>query len=77
MRVLSQNGKSNIHSVGQTCEKVPQLAGIDIPKDTKIMVVEAEGTRLKDTLGGEKMVPVLAAYKYFTLEEDVNIASKI
>lgn len=77
MRVLSQKGKTNIHSVGQPCEKVAQLAGIDIPKDTKIMVVEAEGTRLKDMLGGEKKAPVLAAYKYFTLEEDVNIARKI
>ena len=45
-----------------------------IPDDTKIIVVEAEGTGLTDPLGGEKMAPVLAAYKYSTLAEGVDIA---
>ena len=71
---LFQDGKPNRHSVGQSCEQVARLAGIDIPEDTKVIVVEAEGTGLTDPLGGEKMAPVLAAYKYSTLAEGVNIA---
>lgn len=71
---LFQDGKPNRHSVGQSCAKIAELAGIDIPTDTKIIVVEAEGTGLTDSLGGEKMAPVIAAYKYSGLEEGVNIA---
>lgn len=71
---LFQDGKPNRHSVGQSCRKVAELAGIDIPEDTRIIVVEAEGTGLTDPLGGEKMAPVIAAYKYDTLADGVQIA---
>jgi len=71
---LFQDGKPNRHSVGQSCAKVAELAGIDIPDDTSIIVAEAEGTGLTDLLGGEKMAPVIAAYKYKDLDEGINIA---
>lgn len=32
---LFQDGKPNRHSVGQSCAKIAELAGIDIPTDTK------------------------------------------
>ena len=68
------DGKPNRHSVGQSPEKIAELAGIEIPEGTKVIVVVAEGTGKTDSLGGEKMGPVIAAYKYKTLEEGVNIA---
>ena len=71
---LFVDGKPNRHSVGQSPEKVAELAGIEIPEDTKVIVVEAEGTGLTDVLGGEKMAPVIAAYKYKDLDEGINIA---
>ncbi len=71
---LFQDGKPNRHSVGQSCAAVAELAGIDIPAATRVIVAEAEGSGLTDPLGGEKMAPVLAAYSYKTLEEGVNIA---
>lgn len=71
---LFQEGKPNRHSVGQSPEKIAELAGIKLPEGTKIIVAEAEGTATTDALGGEKMAPVIAAYKYKTLEEGVNIA---
>lgn len=71
---LFQDGKPNRHSVGQSPEKVAELAGLEIPADTKVIVVEAEGTGLHDILGGEKMAPVIAAYKYKNLDEGINIA---
>lgn len=73
---LFMDGKANRHSVGQSCDKVAQLAGISIPEDTKVIVVEAEGSGLTDPLGGEKMAPVLAAYRYADLEEGVRIAAE-
>lgn len=71
---LFQDGKPNRHSVGQSPEKIAQLAGIKLPEGTKIIVAAAEGTATTDLLGGEKMGPVISAYKYKTLEEGVNIA---
>ena len=68
------DGKPNRHSVGQSPEKIAELAGIEIPEGTKVIVVVAEGTGKTDSLGGEKMGPVIAAYKYKNLEEGVNIA---
>ena len=62
--------------IGQSPEKVAEAAGISIPKDTKVIVVEPEGTGLTDFLGGEKMCPVIALYKYSTLEEAVKIAAE-
>ncbi len=68
------DGKPNRHSVGQSPEKIAELAGIEIPEGTKVIVAVAEGTGKTDSLGGEKMGPVIAAYKYRNLEEGVNIA---
>lgn len=72
---LFEDGKPNRHSVGQSPEKIAQLAGIDMPKGTRIIVAVAEGTAKTDLLGGEKMAPVIAAYKYKTLDEAINIAA--
>ena len=73
---LFEDGKPNRHSVGQSCQKVAELAGIDIPEDTRVIVVVAEGTGLTDELGGEKMAPVLAAYPYDDLDQAIQIAAE-
>jgi succinate-semialdehyde dehydrogenase len=73
---LFEDGKPNRHSVGQSCQKVAELAGIDIPEDTKVIVAVAEGTGLIDELGGEKMAPVIAAYPYDDLDDAINIAAE-
>jgi succinate-semialdehyde dehydrogenase len=71
---LFEDGKPNRHSVGQSPENIAKLAGIEIPEGTRIIVATAEATADVDPLGGEKMAPVITAYKYKTLEEGVNIA---
>lgn len=73
-RALFEDGKPNRHSVGQSPQKIARLAGITIPENTRIIVAEAEGAGLTDVLGGEKMAPVIAAYKYKTLDEGIQIA---
>ncbi|MCI9597166.1 MAG: aldehyde dehydrogenase family protein [Firmicutes bacterium] len=73
-QALFADGKPNRHSVGQSPEKIAQLAGIQLPEGTKIIVAVADGTGLTDPLGGEKMAPVISAYKYKDLAEGVNIA---
>ena len=73
---LFEDGKTNRHSVGQSCQKVAELAGIEIPEDTKVIVAVAEGTGLTDSLGGEKMAPVISAYKYKDLDDAIRIAAE-
>lgn len=73
---LFEDGKTNRHSVGQSCQKVAELAGIEIPEDTKVIVAVAEGTGLTDSLGGEKMAPVISAYRYSDLDDAIRIAAE-
>lgn len=73
---LFEDGKTNRHSVGQSCGKVAELAGIGIPEDTTVIVAVAEGTGLTDVLGGEKMAPVIAAYPYRDLDDAIRIAAE-
>ncbi|MDR1134606.1 MAG: hypothetical protein LBL49_00260 [Clostridiales Family XIII bacterium] len=62
--------------VGQSARDVGKLAGINIPADTKIIVVEATGTGETDLLGKEKMCPVLAAYRSPDFKSSVQIAKR-
>ncbi|MDD6191323.1 MAG: aldehyde dehydrogenase family protein [Firmicutes bacterium] len=73
---LFEDGKTNRHSVGQSCAKVAELAGIEIPDDTKVIVAAAEGTGKTDVLGGEKMAPVISAYAYKDLDDAIRIAAE-
>jgi len=73
---LFEDGKTNPHSVGQSCHKVAELAGITIPEDTKVIVAVAEGTGSTDLLGGEKMAPVISAYAYKDLADGIRIAAE-
>lgn len=73
---LFDDGKPNRHSVGQSCGKVAELAGIQIPEGTRAIVAVAEGTGLTDLLGGEKMAPVISAYPYSDLDDGIKIAAE-
>lgn len=73
---LFEDGKANRHSVGQPCAKIAELAGIEIPTDTKVIVAVAEGTGATDSLGGEKMAPVISAYAYKDLNDAIRIATE-
>ncbi len=68
------DGSMNRHAVGQDAESIAKLAGIKIPKGTKLIVVEGEGNAKDDILSHEKMCPVLTAYKYTDFSEAIEIA---
>ena len=67
-------GAMSRHVIGQSVQTIAKLAKLDIPADTKVIIVEADGSGEEDILAKEKMCPVLAAYKYKTFEEGVEIA---
>lgn len=72
--ILFKNGIMNKDVVGQSVIKIAELAGIKLPDDTKIILVESEGIGSGDLFCKEKMFPVVATFKYNDFEEAVYIA---
>lgn len=60
--------------VGQSVQRIAELAGVEIPEGTRVILLEASGIGEADILCKEKMCPVMATFKYDTFEEAVNIA---
>jgi succinate-semialdehyde dehydrogenase len=69
------DGVMNRDLVGQSIKKVADYAGINIPEDTKLIVVKADGIGASDLLSKEKMCSVISTYTYKTFEEAVSIAN--
>lgn len=67
-------GIMNRDMVGQSIQKVAKAADISIPDDTKLILVEADGTGQNDPLSKEKMCSVISVFKYRTFKEAVNLA---
>lgn len=72
--VLFSNGIINKDSVGQSILKIAQMADINIPEQTRLMVVMPDKYGADELFVKEKMCPVIAAYKYDTWREGVDIA---
>jgi acetaldehyde dehydrogenase/alcohol dehydrogenase len=60
--------------VGLPAYKIAEKAGIEVPFDTKILVVEMEGVGPQYPLSCEKLSPILACYKADNVEEALKIA---
>ncbi len=73
-KALFVNGIMNKHAVGQSPQEIAALAGITIPKETKVILIQADGIGKDDLLCKEKMCPVMATFKYQSFEEAVKIA---
>jgi len=73
-KVLFVNGIINKDVVGQSVVKIGQMAGIDVPENTKVILIEADGIGKADILCKEKMCPVLATFRYKDFKEAVSIA---
>ena len=67
-------GKMNPALVGQSTGKVAALAGVNIPEDTRVILLKAAGPGRKDLLSKEKMCPVLSIYTYRDFSEAIDIA---
>ena len=62
--VINPETKSlNPNIVGQTPYKIAQMAGFEVPKDTKMLVAEIDGVGMDYPLSKEKLSPVLACIK--------------
>ncbi|RKD33443.1 bifunctional acetaldehyde-CoA/alcohol dehydrogenase [Thermohalobacter berrensis] len=62
----------NPQIVGQSAYEIAKLAGINVPKDTKILIAELEGVGSKYPLSMEKLSPILACYKVKDYKEGIK-----
>ena len=62
-RTIIINGSLNAKIVGQSAHTIAALAGVEVPKTTKILIGEVESVELSEEFAHEKLSPVLAMYK--------------
>ena len=63
------NGSLNARIVGQSAYKIAQLAGVEVPEKTKVLIGEVESVDISEEFAHEKLSPVLGMYKAETFDE--------
>ncbi len=68
------DGMTGKEIVGQSASRIGELADIKVPKNTRVILAEADGPGAADLLSKEKMCPVMAVYTYDSFDEALKIA---
>lgn len=63
--------------VGMPAAKIAQLAGVEVPEETKILIAELKTVGPESPLSREKLSPVLACFKVNSLEEGLTRAEEM
>lgn len=63
--------------VGQPAVKIAEMAGVEVPQETKILVAELGGVGPAFPLSAEKLSPVLACYKVKTAAQGIERAAEV
>lgn len=63
--------------VGQSAYKIAQMAGVTVPKNTKVIIGEVESVELEEAFSHEKLSPVLAMYKAESFEDALKKADRL
>jgi len=71
------NGALNAKIVGQSAYNIAALAGVEVPKETKILIGEVESVDISEPFAHEKLSPVLAMYRADTFEEAMQKAEQL
>jgi len=69
-----EKGAVNPKVVGQPAVKIAQMAGIEVPEGTRMLVAEIEGVGPSYPLSREKLCPVLACFKVKDSREGIKRA---
>ncbi len=75
--IIFRDGHLNADIVGQSAVKIANLAGIDVPQNTKLLLQEVEVYDTSEPLAHEKLSPVLAFYSYTDFEKALEIADTL
>ncbi|HMM22751.1 MAG TPA: aldehyde dehydrogenase family protein [Selenomonadales bacterium] len=72
--IMFPDGAINGKIVGQSVQFIAGLAGVEVPPETKVVILKAKGPGGEDILCKEKMCPVMVALTYDSFETAVAIA---
>jgi acetaldehyde dehydrogenase/alcohol dehydrogenase len=72
--IRKEDGTLNPLIVGLPAYRIAEMAEIEVPLETKILVVELEGVGPSYPLSCEKLSPILACYKANSVEEALQLA---
>ncbi|MDR1420039.1 MAG: bifunctional acetaldehyde-CoA/alcohol dehydrogenase [Treponema sp.] len=73
-KTIIVNGALNAKIVGQKAAAIAALAGVEVPRTTKILIGEVESVELSEEFAHEKLSPVLAMYRAKTFGEAMDKA---
>ena len=76
-RTILINGALNARIVGQSAHTIAALAGVDVPKATKVLIGEVESVALSEEFAHEKLSPVLAMYRAESFEDALDKAERL
>ena len=77
MFIKEKDGALNSAIVGQSPYKIAGEAGIEVPKDTKVLVLKENGVGIEHPFSKEKLSPVLAYYVVENSDEGIDLAEKL
>ncbi|HKL60631.1 MAG TPA: bifunctional acetaldehyde-CoA/alcohol dehydrogenase [Sphaerochaeta sp.] len=67
----------NAAIVGQSAEKVAEIAGFTVPKHTKVLIGEVTSVEFSEPFAHEKLSPILAMYTCDNFGEGTTMAAKL
>ncbi len=71
------NGALNAKIVGQSAYRIAQLAGVEVPESTKVLIGEVESVDMSEEFAHEKLSPVLAMYRASSFEDALGKAERL
>ncbi len=71
------NGALNAKIVGQKAHTIAQMAGVNVPESTKILIGEVESVELSEEFAHEKLSPVLAMYRAKNIQDAFSKAEHL
>lgn len=75
-RVIIQDGRLNAKIVGQSAYDIACMAGINVPKEAKVLIGETVDISNDEPFSFEKLSPVLALYSAASFNEAVYTATR-
>ncbi len=76
-KLILINGSLNSQIVGQPAFKIAEMANIQVPDTTKILIGEVTSTFLSEELAHEKLSPILAMYKAESFDDALTKAEQL
>ena len=71
------NGSLNAKIVGQSAKRIADMAGVEVPESTKILIGEVEKTDVSEEFAHEKLSPVLAMYRAVSFDDAMCKADRL